>query len=97
MFACMRGYGHGGRRTIKEGAYNVNATDHVLVLNWSHHTIPLLRQYAAARHHRADPFFNRQAWAALTSLTAVAVAAYHCAIRSLPVRASEAEQHLENK
>ena len=49
-------------RDIRMGAYPLRMADHVLVLNWSHHTIPLLRQYALARKHCAShgSFFRRK-------------------------------------
>ncbi|EFJ41792.1 hypothetical protein VOLCADRAFT_98169 [Volvox carteri f. nagariensis] len=47
-------------RSIKTGDYPVRVRDHVLVLNWSHHTIPLLRQYDLARQYAGnDAFFRR--------------------------------------
>ncbi|GIL87972.1 hypothetical protein Vretifemale_16019 [Volvox reticuliferus] len=47
-------------RLIKTGDYPVRVRDHVLVLNWSHHTIPLLRQYDLARRYAGnDTFFRR--------------------------------------
>lgn len=49
-----------GCRSIKTGTYPVRVKDHVLVLNWSHHTIPLLRQYDLARKYGGNDEFYRR-------------------------------------
>lgn len=46
-------------RQIKNGMFPVRVNEHVLMLNWNQHSIPMLRQYAAARTQGVDPFFNR--------------------------------------